>query len=116
MRSAIQKEVKRIEKDVRGHFIDEVNAAADTIAEQRTAELREKAEVQRTASKKAREDYERKSKVVEAMQKRLPMFMTKDEFKLVRGCLKSDRQPEDLRARFDKAYAIFNRLAEGGDW
>jgi hypothetical protein len=44
------------------------------------------------------------------------MFMTKDEYRFIRGVLKSDRVSDDLKPRFDKAYAIFERLAEGGDW
>lgn len=116
VRAAVAREVKRIEKDVKGHFIDEVNAAADKIAMERTKELREIAEVQRIASTKAREKYERGLKVVEAREKRLPMFMTKSEFKLIQNCLHPDRVPEDRKTKFTKAFDIFNRLAESVDW
>lgn len=110
------RKVKEIKKDIDNSFVDEVNVAADKIADNRTEEVREQAEVQRKASREARETYERKSKVTEAMQKRLPMFMTKAEYRIIRGCLKSDRVADDLKPRFDKAYAIFERLAEGGAW
>jgi hypothetical protein len=37
-------------------------------------------------------------------------IMTEAEYKLVRGCLHPDRQPEELRDRFGKAFDIFSRL------
>lgn len=36
--------------------------------------------------------------------------MTMDEYRLIRGCLHSDRLPEGLKSRFDKASVIFQRL------
>lgn len=116
VKSALQKELKKREKELRGHFTDEVNIAAEAIAKERTAELREKAQMQLDANRKSREDYKKKIKLAEARERRLPMFMTKKEFQIIRGCLKSDRQPEELKSRFDQATTIFNRMAEGVDW
>jgi ParB-like chromosome segregation protein Spo0J len=44
--------------------------------------------------------------------KKLDCWMTEQEFKLVLGCLHPDRQPEDQRAKYDKAFQIFKRLEE----
>lgn len=41
---------------------------------------------------------------------RLDRWMTQDEFRLVAGCLHSDRQTEQERERYDRAFAIFRRL------
>ena len=114
--TAVTREVKRIEKEVRGHFVDEVNAVALKIAEQRTVELREAAEIQRKASKEARLKYERDSKVTEAMRDRLPMFMTKAEYKFLLNVLHPDRAPADRKEKFQKAFNLMQRLEQGCDW
>ncbi len=44
--------------------------------------------------------------------KRLDAWLTEAEFKKVLGCLASDRQPEEVRRRFDEATIIFRRLKE----
>jgi len=36
--------------------------------------------------------------------------MTQDEFNQIRGCLHPDKQPEEKRARYSKAFEAFNRL------
>jgi len=45
-------------------------------------------------------------------EKTLDQWMTKEEFKLVLGCLHPDRQPEDQRAKYDRAFQIFKRLEQ----
>jgi len=43
-------------------------------------------------------------------EKNFDQWMTEVEYKKVLGCLASDRQPPELRARFDEATIIFRRL------
>jgi len=43
-------------------------------------------------------------------RKGIDSHMTMDEFKLVRGCLHPDRQPDDMKDRFGRAFDIFTRL------
>ena len=38
-------------------------------------------------------------------------LLTEEEFKLIRGCLHADRVPDDLKARFDKAFVAVNKLS-----
>lgn len=47
--------------------------------------------------------------------KKFNVWMTQEEFNLVRGCLHPDRAPEDQREKFAKAFQIFNRLAQHVD-
>jgi hypothetical protein len=39
-------------------------------------------------------------------------IITYDEFKMIRGCLHPDRQPEELKEKFGKAFDLFNRLEQ----
>jgi lambda repressor-like predicted transcriptional regulator len=39
-------------------------------------------------------------------------IITYDEFKMIRGCLHPDRQPEELKDKFGKAFELFNRLEQ----
>jgi hypothetical protein len=47
-----------------------------------------------------------------ARLKTLDAWMTEAEFKTVLGCLHPDRQPEDQREKYGKAFQIFKRLEE----
>ena len=38
-------------------------------------------------------------------------LLSEEEFKLIRGCLHSDRVPDDLKGRFDKAFIAVNKLS-----
>lgn len=39
-------------------------------------------------------------------------IITYDEFKMIRGCLHPDRQPDELKEKFGKAFDLFNRLEQ----
>lgn len=39
-------------------------------------------------------------------------ILTYDEFKMIRGCLHPDRQPDELKDKFGKAFDLFNRLEQ----
>ena len=45
-------------------------------------------------------------------EKTLDQWMTRDEFRLVMGCLHPDRQPEDQRTKYGQAFLIFKRLEQ----
>lgn len=79
------------------------NLMAETMevqARQRTAELF-------ADERKALDKREQELAQAERRVHTLKHIVSKDDVKLIRGCLKSDRQPEELRARFDKAYTRF---------
>jgi DNA-binding NarL/FixJ family response regulator len=39
-------------------------------------------------------------------------IITYEEFKMIRGCLHPDRQPDELKEKFGKAFDLFNRLEQ----
>ena len=83
-----------------------------TAKEQVERELKEAKEAKAEAyefKRKAKELFKRAN----AKMQTIDAYMTKDEFKLIRGCLHSDREQDPaLKARMDKAIIIFNRLEE----
>jgi hypothetical protein len=46
----------------------------------------------------------------------LPKLMTQEEYRLIVGCLHSDRQTEAERAKYDKAFAIMRRAGDAARW
>lgn len=98
-----------------------IDRAIAIFEKKKLAEMREEftAELAQ-ARKKLNEEIARLSaerKQVEETRKKLQIglstidrMMTYEEFKIVRGCLHPDRQPEEFKDRFGKAFDIFTRL------
>jgi hypothetical protein len=81
----------------------ELAARFDTEVEARVSPLREK--LQREYVTQA-EETERLRQVRAGIRG----MLTRDEFNLIRTCLHPDKQPEDKRDRYNRAFEIFNRL------
>jgi hypothetical protein len=78
---------------------EEIKKGVELLVQETRAELRE---LQRKANTLFHECVLR--------EKNFDQWMTEVEYKKVLGCLASDRQPPELRARFDEATIIFRRL------
>lgn len=72
----------------------------------------DRAEIERAKQEAYRLEQAAKEEYEAANQYRLGVdsHMTQDEFKLVLSCLHSDKQPEEMRPRYDRAFQIFKRL------
>ena len=74
--------------------------------------LAERFPVETEKLRQATEEADARAEELAARSKALDEWMTEIEFKKVLGCLASDRQPEDMRKRFDEATVIFRRLEQ----
>ena len=72
----------------------------------------DRAEIERAKHEAYRLEQAAKDEYEAANQYRLGVdsHMTQDEFKLVLSCLHPDKQPEEMRSRYDRAFQIFKRL------
>jgi hypothetical protein len=93
----------------RAQFKSQVEEAARKRAEELSADMCRFYKLGKEEADQAKVEYKR-------LSKKLPQIMTQEEFKLVRSCLHSDRQSAAERARYDKAFEIFNRIAQSVAW
>ncbi len=91
--------IKNLTNELKHRFQDDV---------ERETKERVKAEQARLADLRtsAQEDKDRAA----ARLRSIDGYMTLDEFNLIRNCLHPDRQPEEKKERYGKAFDIFNRL------
>lgn len=101
---AIERAIKVATKELNAKFLDEVVKGINerlpdriTHGEERIAKW-EASHVQRDA-------------VLREREASADHILTEEEFKIIRGCLHSDRVPDELKARFDRALAAINKLA-----
>jgi hypothetical protein len=104
LRKILKAEQRTLEKS----FSDEVERCAQIKIYEKTDKLRKKL---REAEKEAQIELER----LQARAASTRAIFTKPEYRLIRGCLVSDKQPEEQRRRFDDAMAIFVRLKRACD-
>lgn len=52
-----------------------------------------------------------RERVLDAREESVDHLITEEEFKIIRGCLHSDRVPDELKEKFDRAFAAVNKLA-----
>jgi hypothetical protein len=104
LRRILKAEQRTLEKS----FSDEVERCAQIKIYEKTDKLRKKL---REAEKEAQIELER----LQARAASTRAIFTKPEYRLIRGCLVSDKQPEGQRRRFDDAMAIFVRLKRACD-
>lgn len=93
----------------RAQFKAQVEEAAVKRAEELSANMCRFYKLSTEEAEQAKAEYKR-------LSKKLPQIMSHDEFKLVRSCLHSDRQTDTERARYDKAFEIFNRIGHSIAW
>ena len=84
-------------------FAYEVRREARKLFDAELATERERVEKMEQEMRQHVADWKAKSTKIDYM-------MTQEEFKLIRSCLHPDKQPEELRKRFGKAFEVFNRL------
>lgn len=104
MKVRYEKAVNRAIKEIYSEFHTSVDEAVEREINARLAKRIEYYETQR-----AKADAERA--MWESRNENVTTLLTEEEFKLIRGCLHADRVPEDLKARFDKAFVAFNKLS-----
>lgn len=78
-------------------------------------EAKEKLKPERESLKNLMRENERLNKSISDRSKSMDSLLTKEEYNVIRRCLVSDRQPEELRKRFDKAAAILEKLKQSVD-
>lgn len=88
--------------DMRAEFQSELSVAI------KREKDRLNAEIELYREKKAELDKIEKQLAQRATS--ITTIITQDEFKLIRGCLHPDRQPEELKDKFGRAFEIFNKL------
>jgi hypothetical protein len=122
----IKKAAAKAERISHRQFKKEVEAAAQAQAQAIVDKTlkKEKAEVEKNRATSARcaqqalEDAKEAKAANERANARLARigaWMTKEEYRLILNCLHPDRQPEDRKERFAKAFDIMQRLAVGVD-
>lgn len=93
----------------RAQFKSQVEEAARERADELSADMCRFYRLGKEEAERAKVEYKR-------LSKKLPQIMTQEEFKLVRSCLHSDRQSAAERAKYDKAFEIFNRIGQSIAW
>lgn len=110
----VMREVAKLPKSTQAVFTSLFEKEVKALRAQFSQEL--KAEVdKRLASEKAlyEQATERMKSLHEELgirEKKLDEWMTQEEFKIILGCLHPDRQSEEARERYNKAFQIFKRL------
>jgi hypothetical protein len=110
--NAVRKEVKLQTVTLQRSFEDEVNARVKAIIKEK---LKEKQAYLDHRIEEANELYSsrlREEKRVKLLSRGIKGVMSKDEFKLIRGCLHTDRVPEDQKDKFHRAFIAFNKLSK----
>jgi hypothetical protein len=80
--------------------------------DKRMADERRQIANQKASSLLALQSANERLRESELRMKTFDAWMTQEEFKIVLGCLHPDRQPEDQRPKYDRAFQIFNRLQQ----
>jgi len=75
-------------------------------------ELQSAIQREQTKINEARKELIELEKKISKAATTITTIITYDEFKMIRGCLHPDRQPEELKEKFGKAFDLFNRLEQ----
>lgn len=87
---------------------------AKLVEMQKEFQIELQAAIQREQDKinEARKELIELEKKISKAATTITTIITYDEFKMIRGCLHPDRQPEELKEKFGKAFDLFNRLEQ----
>lgn len=94
--------IEKLAKEMKHDFTDAVEKSAEA-----------KSKIQRDALKKVQAEAEAARESAIKMKAGVKAFMTKEEFTLIRSCLHPDKNPNP---KAEKAFTIFNRLADVKNW
>jgi hypothetical protein len=104
--SEMRKIIRDQEKVINKSFMEEVNRCVEL----RVAEERASMAAAWKHVLDAELEADRRQERLRAMVASKRAIFTQSEYRLIRGCLVSDKQPEEQRRRFDDAMSIFVRL------
>lgn len=104
--SEMRKIIRDQERTLNKSFMDEVNRCVEL----KLTEERASMDAARKHLMDAQIEADSRQEQLRAMVASRKAIFTRQEYRLIRGCLVSDKQPEGQRRRFDDAMAIFTRL------
>ena len=116
IKKAVVKAVKQQTAEINKSFEARVHEEAVKLAEEMAGEIKANAEESLAYVREAKAKLRKKERIAASRLKGIPALMTKQEFKMIKGCLHSDRVPDDLKERFNNAFIIFSKLEEVTDW
>jgi hypothetical protein len=90
----------------------EVERRVTVELDKRMAAERKRIENEDASTRVALQHANERMRQAEQRMKTFDAWMTQEEFKIVLGCLHPDRQPEDQRPKYDRAFQIFKRLEQ----